>query len=149
MPRPSGQRTYPEASLWPGITWGHNALCLCSWSYRFGVAQVKVLSGICTVHLSAPKPPPEDPKPLPDDGLTVEDLLTQVIALLAEALEPEPREGAPCGRRGGYMRHYRAGEDACPECLEAVAADARESRRNRGRKKPRRSGRGTSTKKAA
>jgi hypothetical protein len=57
--------TYREVALWPGITWGRDARCSCSWTVRYGVMQVKVRSGACTVHLTAEEPAP--PPPMTDD----------------------------------------------------------------------------------
>ena len=135
--------TYREVPLWPGIDWGHTADCSCSWSYRDGAAQVKVLSGACTVHLAAPKPPLREEPPLPDDGLTVEDLIGQVIGLLAQALgEADRRPSARCGTRSGYKKHRREQTPACAECLEAVRLIQGKRRTTRKVKAPRRSRRG-------
>ncbi|RSS59550.1 WhiB family transcriptional regulator [Streptomyces sp. WAC01280] len=35
------------------------------------------------------------------------------------AEKPAPREPAKCGTRGGYQRHRRNGEEACPPCRQA------------------------------
>ena len=50
---PAGRRPgiYREVQLWPGVTWGRDARCLCSWAVRYGVMQVKVRSRACTVHV--------------------------------------------------------------------------------------------------
>ncbi len=61
LPRPSGQATYREVALWPGITWDLDARCLCSWAVRYGVMQVKVRSAACTVHIGNRKPVPPAP----------------------------------------------------------------------------------------
>ncbi len=104
--RPHGTGIYREVPLWPGITWGYDARCLCSWAVRYGVMQVKVESAACTVHIGA-----EPPLPV---------LLGQVAALLAEALESaDGRGSARCGTPSGYNRHRREGTKACPACLES------------------------------
>ena len=51
---PSGQgadrASLRSSALWPGITWGNNALCSCSWAFR-GVMQVKARNAGCLVHI--------------------------------------------------------------------------------------------------
>jgi hypothetical protein len=73
LPRPSGQATYREAELWPGITWGRSALCSCSWAFRGGIAEVKARSTACDVHVPGRKPGRDTAGPLPaapsDDDL--------------------------------------------------------------------------------
>jgi hypothetical protein len=41
---------YKGAPMWPGIAWGHDARCLCSWAPLGGVMQVKRRHGNCPVH---------------------------------------------------------------------------------------------------
>jgi hypothetical protein len=47
--RPS-QRTLP---LWPGITWGNDSRCSCSWAFREGKMQLKAQNAGCVVHIGA------------------------------------------------------------------------------------------------
>jgi hypothetical protein len=108
---------YRTAPMWPGITWGNDARCSCSWAFRGGVMQVKARSGACVVHIAEPSVPV---------------LLDQLIALLAEAFEDEWSLG--CGRRGGYHRHLRDGSEVCPRCREAEREDGRKRRHARPRK---------------
>jgi hypothetical protein len=52
----AAERAVEAVRLWPGITWGRDSRCLCSWASRHGVMQVKVRSGACTMHLASRKP---------------------------------------------------------------------------------------------
>jgi hypothetical protein len=106
------REVYQFAPLWPGVTWGNDARCSCSWAFRDGMMQVKARSEACSVHI------PEPPLPV---------LVGQVIALLAEAFEDELR----CGTRGGYHRHLREKTEVCPGCREAEREDGRKRRRSR------------------
>lgn len=40
---------YAAQPIWPGITTGYNALCLCTWAMFQGVYQVKYASAMCAV----------------------------------------------------------------------------------------------------
>ena len=112
--RQCDREVYRTVPLWPGITWGRDARCSCSWAWRGGVMEVKVRSAACLVHDGRETPLPE--------------LLGQLISLLAEALEGE----LACGTRGGYHRHLREGSEVCPGCREA----SREYERSRAGKRP-------------
>lgn len=46
--RAAAARTSPA---WPGITWGHNALCSCTWAPKGGAYQVKHRDVLCVVHI--------------------------------------------------------------------------------------------------
>ena len=107
------REVYRTVPLWPGITWGRDARCSCSWAWRNGVVEVKVRSAACLVHDGRETP--------------LSDLLGQLISLLAEALEGE----LACGTRGGYHRHLREGSEVCPGCREAEREDGRKRRRSR------------------
>lgn len=104
--REHGTGIYREVPLWPGITWGDDSRCLCSWGYLRGVRQVKVQSGACTVHIGS-----EAPLPV---------LLNQVIASLAEVIaEGDGRGVARCGTRAGLRRHRREKTEKCQPCRDA------------------------------
>lgn len=85
--RPHGTGIYREVPLWPGVTWGDDSRCLCSWGYLHGVRQVKVQSGACTVHLTGRGPGPVPaPRPAGPPVLTGDEALLQAC-----------REGGPAG----------------------------------------------------
>jgi hypothetical protein len=46
----NGSTAKAVSSLWPGITWGDNALCGCTWGYLDGARQVKAWYAACVVH---------------------------------------------------------------------------------------------------
>lgn len=119
--RRSGQETYREVPLWPGVTWGRTSECSCSWSYRGGKPEVKVLSGACLVHIGGRQP--ETP-PTREDSPTVEEMLARLIALIAEVLEDDV-----CGSHTGYNRHVDEGTPVCAECAEAERTYSRERKR--------------------
>jgi len=54
------------------------------------------------------------------------DALGWTAADIPQALEPAPREH---GTPKGYGQHYRAGEDPCGPCHDAITAGSRERRR--------------------
>ena len=41
---------YRGNPMWPGIAWGHDAQCSCTWAMSGGAYQVKVRDASCTVH---------------------------------------------------------------------------------------------------
>ena len=120
LPRPHGQGIYREVVLWPGIAWGRDARCLCSWAARYGVVQVKVRSGACTVHIARVEPEArecERRQVTARDEVPLPELLGQLIALLAEALQPERDSDRDwCGTDKGYKRHLREKTETCPAC---------------------------------
>jgi hypothetical protein len=63
--RPHGTGIYRDVPVWPGITWGDDSRCTCSWGYLRGVRQVKVASGACPVHVPGREPGRETAGPLP------------------------------------------------------------------------------------
>lgn len=38
---------YAGPPMWPGITTGNNALCLCTWAHRGGRMEVKFANRMC------------------------------------------------------------------------------------------------------
>lgn len=52
----AADRAAAAVQVWPGIAWGHDARCSCSWASRHGVMQVKVANAACTVHAVGRKP---------------------------------------------------------------------------------------------
>lgn len=115
---------YRTSPMWPGIFWGNDARCSCSWAFRDGVMQVKAKNGACAVHAG------NEP--------SVEELLGRLIAVLAEAMEEgmgelDGRGAASCGSRSGYHRHLDEKTPPCLACEEAERDYSRRYKRRRAR----------------
>lgn len=145
---------YQSPPLWPGITWGHDARCSCTWAYRDGVAQVKVRSGACTVHIGRR---PAEPVPMsPAQALLAACQAGEATQALYDsaveswhadraAAHPPPDLGplisliaqaagdagwlSDCGTHNGYNKHVRDKNPACTPCGDAEREYSREAKR--------------------
>jgi hypothetical protein len=49
---PPGGVRYAVQAAWPGIEWGFDARCSCTWVMRDGVYQVKFRDAMCVNHMT-------------------------------------------------------------------------------------------------
>lgn len=126
--RSHGTGIYREVPLWPGINWGDDSRCECSWGYLRGARQVKVRSGACTVHVPGRGPAALEAEAAQEAELSLSVLLGQLIELIAEAAGEAGWLGG-CGTHNGYNQHARDKDPACPACLEAEAEYSLERKR--------------------
>lgn len=159
---PGDRQLFQVPPPWPGITWGHDARCECSWAFRDGVMQVKVKSGACTVHVGSRQaelplgPPGVVLLAAIQAGVVTQELydaameswhaergtlwpgkaVRQVLALVAQAAG-EAGWLDDCGSHNGYNQHVRDKTPICTPCADAERDYSREAKRGqvRARKK--------------
>lgn len=128
--RPHGTGIYRDVPVWPGVTWGDDSRCACSWGYLQGVRQVKVRSGACTVHLPGRGPEAAEARAAQEAETSVAALIGQLVALLAEAAgEAGWLDACGCGTHNGYNQHMSDKTPVCPACRQGERDYSRERKR--------------------